>query len=223
VESKRALVMENVRTVLPFLKEGLDEGPSRAVYPSEDTGPPEEGDELLFINDEEGPNVAWVWSHHNKVAFSYFKSFLEGFRECAHVMWDSQQLNQWGLLKADAESLADAKPSDPSRQVLRVWFTGWSTITSCRFLATTVDNIVPRWMLPRSDVAVTRQRYSHIFADRLRQGWSPAKTERSALNKERLKTLSHPRSRILLCRNNCKHSWKEKVLESEPTSLSDFI
>jgi hypothetical protein len=67
VESKRALVMENVRTVLPFLKEGLDEGPSRAIYPSEDTGPPEEGDELLFISDEEGPNAAWVWSHHRRL------------------------------------------------------------------------------------------------------------------------------------------------------------
>lgn len=114
VESKRALVMENVRTVLPFLKEGLDEGPSRAIYPSEDTGPPEEVDELLFISDEEGPNAACVWSHHNKVAFSYLKSFLEGFGQWAHVMWDSEQLNEWGVLHADAESLANAKPSDPS-------------------------------------------------------------------------------------------------------------
>lgn len=102
--------MKNVTTVLPFLKEGLEEDPARALYPSGDMVAPAQGDQLRFTSDEEGPNAAWVWSHHNKVEFWYFEWILEGFREWAYVMSDSKRLNHWVALRSDADSLAEAQP-----------------------------------------------------------------------------------------------------------------
>jgi hypothetical protein len=87
--------MENVTTVIPFLQEGLVEEPARALYPSEDIDAPTQGDELRFFSDKEGPNVSWAWSHHNQIAFWYFESYLEGFREWAYVMWDLRTRNDW--------------------------------------------------------------------------------------------------------------------------------
>lgn len=102
--------MANVTSVFPFLNEGLEEEPARALYPPEDMFAPAPGDELRFIGDEEGPSAAWVWSHHNRIALCYFESFLQGFHEWAYVMWDSQRLDRWGVLRGDVESLAKVRP-----------------------------------------------------------------------------------------------------------------
>ena len=115
MENKRTLIKENAIYATTCLTQGLVEEPSRAVYPpsEDDVDAPAEGDELRFISDEEGPNAAWVWAHHNRVVFWYWDSKLEGFREWAYVMWDSKRLNQWGVLQADAESLAETKSRIP--------------------------------------------------------------------------------------------------------------
>jgi hypothetical protein len=110
VEDKRAVIEENLTSDYPDLLEAFQEQPARAIYFSEDNGAPEEGDELRFISEEEGPNAGWVWSRQNKVAFWYFEYHREGLREWAYVMWDLERLDQWGVLRADAEILAKAEP-----------------------------------------------------------------------------------------------------------------
>jgi hypothetical protein len=74
VEDKRAVIEDNLTSDYPDLVEAFQEQPARAIYFSEDIGAPEEGDELRFLGDEEGPNAAWVWSHQNKVSLWYFES-----------------------------------------------------------------------------------------------------------------------------------------------------
>jgi len=116
VEDKRAVIEDNLTYEYRFLVEALEEEPARVIYLSEDIEGPQEGDELHFIGEEEGPNAAWVWSHHSKVALWYFESPREGLREWAYVMWDSERLNQWGVLRADAESLVKTEPQIRTRR-----------------------------------------------------------------------------------------------------------
>lgn len=67
------------------MKIGLVEEPARALYPFKDPDAPMQGDKLRSVSDAEGPNTAWVSSHHDKLALSNFEAHLKGFWEWAYV------------------------------------------------------------------------------------------------------------------------------------------
>jgi hypothetical protein len=50
---------------------------------------------LLFISDNDGPNLAWTWANNSKVRIYYFEDAAKRLREWAYVMWDKERVKKW--------------------------------------------------------------------------------------------------------------------------------
>lgn len=104
-EQRSDVISDHISTGAPFLASALTELSYQSTFHrGDDYDGRQSGEELTFINDREGPNLAWTWAIDNKVRADYYNSFASDWRAWAYVMWDRERLES-----SEASKVGDLK------------------------------------------------------------------------------------------------------------------
>ena len=94
------LLEENLSFFYPSFGESLAEVPRASQIPpwwgKEDA--PAEGDAGVLSHGDEGPNIGWLWAHHDKFSNKYNDDKGQEFGSWAYMIWDRERLKRWGIL-----------------------------------------------------------------------------------------------------------------------------
>ncbi|KAF4628264.1 hypothetical protein G7Y89_g9887 [Cudoniella acicularis] len=100
-------MIDDASNIYPQLTRALQNYGNRLPRGNDDLDAHTNKNGMNFLGENEGPNVAWVWSVNNTFDMRYYHDKAAHLRFWGYVMWDLNRLEEWGILKLKPEDFKE--------------------------------------------------------------------------------------------------------------------